>query len=198
MRDISKAVQQLLEARRSGVQVKPPFALPGPRRRLCHPGRRRAGDRSGLRLEGRRAHADRRAQSRAAARRRAGEVAGDVRRQGDAHDRRRDRDLVPYREGHRRAQRAGRARRGARRRGRRLRRHGGGRHAAGRFQVGRSGMAAGRQPDEPCAGDRRVDQGLEGPRLGRTCRSSSRSTARSRSTRRAGSAPSIRCARSPG
>src|SRR6476619_7768890 len=26
--DISKAVQQLLEARRSGVQVKPPFALP--------------------------------------------------------------------------------------------------------------------------------------------------------------------------
>jgi 2-keto-4-pentenoate hydratase len=27
--DISKAVQQLLEARRSGVQVKPPFALPG-------------------------------------------------------------------------------------------------------------------------------------------------------------------------
>ena len=28
MNDISKAVQQLLEARRSGVQVKPPFALP--------------------------------------------------------------------------------------------------------------------------------------------------------------------------
>ena len=26
--EISKAVQQLLEARRSGVQVKPPFALP--------------------------------------------------------------------------------------------------------------------------------------------------------------------------
>src|SRR6185295_17386732 len=26
--DVSKAVQQLLEARRSGVQVKPPFALP--------------------------------------------------------------------------------------------------------------------------------------------------------------------------
>ena len=26
--DISKAVQQLLEARRSGVQLKPPFALP--------------------------------------------------------------------------------------------------------------------------------------------------------------------------
>jgi 2-keto-4-pentenoate hydratase len=26
--DISQAVQQLLEARRSGVQVKPPFALP--------------------------------------------------------------------------------------------------------------------------------------------------------------------------
>ena len=38
------------------------------------------------------------------------------------------------------------------------------------FKSGRSRMAAGRQPDEPRAGDRRVDQGLEEPRLGRTCR----------------------------
>ena len=42
--DLSKAVELLLQARRSGVPVKPPFALP---------------DRAGLRLEGGRPHADR-------------------------------------------------------------------------------------------------------------------------------------------
>ena len=47
----------------------------------------------------------------AAAGRRPGDVAGALRRQGDAHDRRRDRDLLPHRARHRRAQRTGRARR---------------------------------------------------------------------------------------
>ena len=100
--DISKAVQQLLEARRSGVQVTPPFALPDRAAVYAiQDGVAAAtGPVSGWKVGARTPTAEPNP---------APLLAGalvkspaSVRRQGDAHDRRRDRDLLPHRARHRR------------------------------------------------------------------------------------------------